>query len=68
MFTHFCTACDRKQLIFISQLTSVEAGASGAVATFTCWCGATQTSDFSLLDAALAPASPVVAPTSSVNG
>lgn len=61
MFTHHCSACDRTQLIFMSQMTSVAAGDSGAAASFTCWCGATQIVDFSLYGAAPAPVSPAVA-------
>lgn len=44
MFKHLCTACNRTQLIFMSQFTGVVGSADGVVATFTCWCGATQTS------------------------
>ena len=61
MFTHHCTACARTQRVFCSQLTAVAASDSSAVATFTCWCGATQTSDFSLFGNAAAPVSPVTA-------
>lgn len=59
MFTHHCTACARTQLIFASQVTSVASGGQGAVATFTCWCGAEQSSDFSLFGTAPAPSSPL---------
>ncbi len=60
MFTHHCTACDRTQLIFLSQVSSVAGATDGAAATFTCWCGSTQTSEFSLFDATPAPLSPAV--------
>jgi len=66
MFPHHCTACDRKQLIFFSQVSTVASGEAGAVATFTCWCGAEQSSDFSLLSGAPAPVSPVVQPLAAV--
>lgn len=59
VFKHHCSACDRTQLIFPSQVSGVAAGEHGAVATFTCWCGAEQSSDFSLLSAVPAPVSPV---------
>ncbi len=42
-FTHHCTACERTQLIFPTQLTGVAETDQGVVLTFTCWCGATQT-------------------------
>lgn len=61
MFTHHCTACERTQLIFLSQLTSVVATEHGTQATFSCWCGATQTSEISLLSTISAPVSPAVA-------
>lgn len=60
MFTHHCTACDRNQLIFPSQVTSVASAEHGALATFTCWCGAEQSSDFSLFAGPPAPVSPAV--------
>ena len=43
MFTHTCTACDRRQLIFPSMVTGVVARETGAAVAFTCWCGAEQT-------------------------
>ena len=60
MFTHHCTACDRSQLIFFSQVDSVVGTPDGTVATFRCWCGATQAAEVSLLSAASAPVSPSV--------
>lgn len=62
MFTHHCSACDRTQLIFFSQVATVTSSAEGAVASFTCWCGAAQTADFSLLSSAPAPTSPGLLP------
>ena len=42
MFDHHCTACDRRQLIFPSQVTSLDNTDHGIVVRFTCWCGADQ--------------------------
>ena len=43
MFDHTCTACDKRQLIFPSQVTSMANTDRGIVVAFTCWCGADQT-------------------------
>ena len=43
MFTHHCTACDKTQLIFFSQVTGLADTDHGTAVTFTCWCGAEQT-------------------------
>ena len=43
VFDHHCTACDRRQLIFPSQVTSLDNTERGIVVAFTCWCGADQT-------------------------
>jgi len=43
MFDHHCTACDKRQLIFPSQVTSLVNTDHGIVVAFTCWCGAAQT-------------------------
>ncbi len=43
MFVHECTACQRRQLIFPSQLTAVAETEAGTRVSFTCWCGAEQT-------------------------
>jgi hypothetical protein len=43
MFDHHCTACEKRQLIFMSQVTSLSNTDHGIVVTFTCWCGADQT-------------------------
>ena len=43
MFDHKCTACEKRQLIFPSQVTSMTNTHDGIVVAFTCWCGAEQT-------------------------
>lgn len=43
MFTHTCSACHRRELIFPSQVTGMESTDHGIVVTFTCWCDAEQT-------------------------
>lgn len=43
MFTHTCSACHRRELIFPSQVTGMENTDHGIVVTFTCWCDAEQT-------------------------
>ncbi len=43
MFTHHCTACDKTQLIFFSQVTGLADTDRGTAVTFTCWCGSEQT-------------------------
>jgi hypothetical protein len=42
MFDHHCTACDKRQLIFPSQVTSMTNTDHGIVVDFTCWCGSEQ--------------------------
>ena len=42
MFTHTCTVCERRQLLFTSQITSLHNTEQGIVVRFTCWCGAEQ--------------------------
>lgn len=42
MFTHQCTACARRQLIFPSMITGLANVDDGIVVAFTCWCGAEQ--------------------------
>jgi hypothetical protein len=44
VFVHTCTACAKRQLIFPSQFTGVSGEPGAVVATFTCWCGAEQSS------------------------
>ena len=43
MFDHQCTACEKRQLIFPSQVTSMVNTDAGIVVAFTCWCGESQT-------------------------
>ena len=43
MFTHTCSACHRRELIFPSQVTGTANTDHGIVVTFTCWCDAEQT-------------------------
>lgn len=43
MFDHTCTECERRQLIFPSQVTSLVNTDHGIIVAFTCWCGAEQT-------------------------
>ncbi len=43
MFTTQCTACERRQLIFPSQITNVCDTPDGTSVAYTCWCGAAQT-------------------------
>lgn len=43
MFDHQCTACQKRQLIFSSQVTALTNTEHGIVVSFTCWCGADQT-------------------------
>lgn len=52
MFTHTCTVCEKRQLIFPSQITAVTGSDQGPVATFTCWCGAEQTAPYGVAPAA----------------
>ena len=42
MFDHYCTACDRRQLIFPSQVTGLANTDHGIVVGFVCWCGSEQ--------------------------
>ncbi|MCY7395535.1 MAG: hypothetical protein LH468_05155 [Nocardioides sp.] len=42
MFLHACTACERRQLIFPSQVTSLDNTDHGIEVSFTCWCGVEQ--------------------------
>ena len=43
MFDHVCTECEKRQLIFSSQVTGMANTDHGIVLSFTCWCGAEQT-------------------------
>ena len=68
MFTHTCSACHRRELIFPSQITGMENTDHGIVVTFTCWCDAEQTMVTGLkatqpvAPAAEAAVEPVIAP------
>jgi len=42
MFDHTCTACQKRQLIFPSQVSALANTEHGIVVTFACWCGAEQ--------------------------
>jgi len=42
VFDHHCSTCDRRQLIFPSQLTGVVNTDHGIVVEFVCWCGSEQ--------------------------
>ncbi len=43
MFDRHCSACDRTQLIFPSQISAVTNTDHGILVSYTCWCGAEQT-------------------------
>jgi len=40
MFDIHCTACQKRQLIFPSQVTNLVNDEQGIVVFYTCWCGA----------------------------
>lgn len=40
MFDHYCSACEQRQLIAPSQVTSIDNVEAGIFVSFTCWCGA----------------------------
>ncbi|KRB76164.1 hypothetical protein ASE01_14155 [Nocardioides sp. Root190] len=61
MFTHTCSACHRRELIFPSQITALDTTERGIVVRFTCWCDAEQTM-VSGIDAAAPTEAPVVTP------
>lgn len=42
MFVNHCTACDKKMLIFPSQVTGMAQIDGVTAMTYTCWCGAEQ--------------------------
>jgi hypothetical protein len=42
VFDHHCTACDRRLLIFPSQVTGLANTDHGIVVDFVCWCGSEQ--------------------------
>ena len=43
MFDRHCTACDRIQLIFPSQIQGVTNTDHGILVSYVCWCGSEQT-------------------------
>ncbi|WP_181407507.1 hypothetical protein [Nocardioides sambongensis] len=43
MFIHSCSSCEKRQLIFPSQIEGVAGSDSTLSFSFTCWCGAPQT-------------------------
>lgn len=43
MFLNHCSACDTRQLISSSQVSSLTNTDHGIVVAYTCWCGAGQT-------------------------
>ena len=43
MFDHHCASCDKRQLIFPSQVSGMVNTDHGIIVAFTCWCGAEQT-------------------------
>lgn len=43
LFINHCTECDRRQLIFPSQVKAVLETDAGVELLYTCWCGADQT-------------------------
>ena len=42
MFVHTCTVCEKRLLIFPSQVTSLNNTDRGIIVGFTCWCGEPQ--------------------------
>jgi hypothetical protein len=42
MFAHDCSSCGKRQLVFVSQVTSLVNTDHGIVLRFRCWCGAEQ--------------------------
>jgi hypothetical protein len=39
MFDHYCPACEKRQLLFGSQITGIVNDEQGIVVLLTCWCG-----------------------------
>lgn len=39
MFDHYCPACEKRQLLFASQITKIVNDEQGVVVLLTCWCG-----------------------------
>jgi hypothetical protein len=42
MFAHTCSVCDCRQLVFPSQIESLQNTNHGIIVSFICWCGAEQ--------------------------
>lgn len=40
MFDHYCHACEQRQLIAPSRVTSIDNTEQGILVNLTCWCGA----------------------------
>jgi hypothetical protein len=63
MFDHYCPACEKRQLLFGSQITRIVNDEQGIVVLLTCWCGepaAVRTGKATGTDAASAPAHALV--------
>jgi len=43
MFDAYCTDCDKRRLVFTSQITSLANTDHGIEVAHTCWCGSAQT-------------------------
>jgi hypothetical protein len=43
LFTNHCQACEKRQLIFPSQVKAVLDTEAGVELLYTCWCGSEQT-------------------------
>lgn len=43
MFARYCTACEKKQLIFPSQISAITNTDHGITVDYVCWCGTAQT-------------------------
>jgi hypothetical protein len=39
VFDHYCPACQKRQLLFASQITRIVNDDQGVVVLLTCWCG-----------------------------
>jgi hypothetical protein len=52
MFDAYCTACDKRQLVFSSQITSLANTDHGIEVAYTCWSGHDQTWTTGVLAAA----------------
>ena len=43
MFDNYCPECDKRQLVFPSQIRSLTNTDRGIEVCYTCWCGSQQT-------------------------